>query len=402
MPPPPTTERPGDDRGLRRHGDLPDWGLWRSSTISCRNFASMIIDLLLLLLRRQPPLSRQYAGFVVHPRDEGDIWRELPILRYLGSSFTRWFGLMYPPHFVADISTGTPAGIFVTTYTTPTMIARFPRWSALLARGAVVLAAKRGASVIGLGALTPTLTRYGLDAQPLLRNAVVTTGHAGTAATIVRQIEAVAEATGRPLGDLRIAVCGAAGSTGSATVRGLVAAHGEALRDLILIDRRIERARKLADEVAAAAPGIGLTVSEDLADLRNADIGVIVTNAPNAIIRPEHVHPNLILLDDSQPRNTDPSLLDAVPGLRIYDVLAEVPGLRVHFDWGLLPDYPAITFTCLAETLALAGSGRSDLATIGHVPGERVLALRDLMIQEGINPAPWTSFYRSVPGPERG
>ena len=247
--------------------------------------------------------------------------------------------------------------------------------------------------VIGLGALMPFMTRYGLLAQPKLPYARLTIGHAFTAFTIIEQIRRAAHDNAIDLRTTPIAICGAAGSTGSATARGLIELMRDQIGQLLLIDIRGERNEALAAELRAIAPEVKIQTSTDLHDMRTARLSVVVTNAPDAIITADHLAPDAIVLDDSQPRNTSPDLLAQRPDVRIYDVLARVPGLDVHFDWGLVRDDPSITFTCLAETIALAHVNRMELCTVGHVSGARVRQVGEVATAQGITPAPWTSFY---------
>jgi len=380
-----------------RHGHLRLDGPVPSVLRTLASLVTALGDLRRLLFLRQRPARADRLAFLIHPRDVRDIYRPFPALRYLGDGAAQWLGCLIPPlHLSAIEIDGQDVGDLITIVMTPRMMARFPKWSALMARWAVLLAAKRGARVIGLGALMPMLTRYGTAVAGLLRYAKVTIGHGYTAYTIVRQLEAAADTRGEDLAHATIAICGAAGSTGMATVRGLVALHGDALGPLLLIDRRLERARRLADELLAERPTLDIRIHAGLPALALADYGVVVTNAPDAIIRPEHVKPGAVLLDDSQPRNTDPALVEAVPGLTLLDVLSSVPGLNVHFDWGLLEEQPSVTFTCLAETVALMQSGRAELGTVGQVQGQRVVDVGTLAESLGIRPAPLTSFYRLV------
>lgn len=383
----------------KRHGEVRYPPFWPGLVITLRNLVRAYAEFLGNALRPMPTPVKGRFAFVVHPRELSDVYRLFPALRHFGFQLGSWFALLIPPLQASYITLGKrPSGILLTNLLTPEMMARFPKLAAIQATATAVLGAKKGAHIIGLGALNPMLTQYGLRVQPKLEHARITIGHAYTAATIVEQLIGV---SGGTLTGRTIAICGSAGSTGSATARGLLAILPDQVQHLVLIDRRSGRNVQLAQELGALHRNCIIEVSDDLADAVKGDFVVVVTNAPNAIIRPEHLKRGAIVLDDSQPRNTDPSLLAARSDVRIYDVLAEVPQLDVNFDWGLLTEQPSITFTCLAETIALTQMERPDLTTVGHVSGERVKQVLEVARAAGIGPAPLTTFYRRLPDEPR-
>jgi predicted amino acid dehydrogenase len=175
--------------------------------------------------------------------------------------------------------------------------------------------------------------------------------------------------------------------------------------ELILADisRKEGQLKTLAQEASASGRFASVRTATDLAALQEASYVVVVTNASGAIIKPEHLTPGTVVIDDSQPRNTSPELV--AHGCHVIDVLARVPGLDCNFDFGFRTTDRSVTFTCLAETvLATVAGDLADLA-VGEVTDavvERTLQIaqrgRDLGL---IGELPFFSFGRELSVSER-
>ncbi|MBA2697033.1 MAG: hypothetical protein H0U62_14630, partial [Actinobacteria bacterium] len=101
---------------------------------------------------------------------------------------------------------------------------------------AIELATARGATGVSLAGMIPAYTAYGYDITRAwgAEHALVTTGHATTAASMVRTTLAALAATGRDLGEARLA-CVGLGSIGRTSLELLLAVEG-APRRLVLCD----------------------------------------------------------------------------------------------------------------------------------------------------------------------
>ena len=259
---------------------------------------------------------------------------------------------------------------------------------------AVDRAVALGSGVVGLGALTATVTGGGTS----LRNRTdiaVTNGNAFTAATVEQQAR---DALDRfvTTGGRHVAVVGATGSVGSAVVR-LLARDG-GIERLTLVSRTAPRLSALAAEVG---PGVPVSTATDLRAVAGADLVVLLTASADAVIAPEHLRPGAVVLDATQPRNTSPALLAERPDVTVLDGgVVDVPSLRlVGSDIGL-PDGRA--YACFAETAMLALSGQRGHFSIGN-PGldlvDRTRGLAADLAHLGFVPAAPTSFGRPVPTP---
>jgi fatty aldehyde-generating acyl-ACP reductase len=247
----------------------------------------------------------------------------------------------------------------------------------------------RQTRIVGLGALLPSVTRYGALLSRRSLPVGITTGHTFTAMAIAEHIRTVESA----IGDRQtVAIVGAAGSTGRATVKCL-AAEG-VFRRLILIDLP-DRLRLLAAAVTAHAPPLDCLITHDLSQCGHAQIVVCVTNASSAIIDPAFLSPGCVIIDDAQPENVSFDMMQRRSDVAVLKCLAHVPHLNCPFDFGLCPSSRPTqnpVFTCLAETIMLAAAEHSGHFTIGDPTSEQFAHMRSLSSRFSIGIAPFHSF----------
>lgn len=253
---------------------------------------------------------------------------------------------------------------------------------------AVDLAVRRGATVLGLGALTAPVTAGG--AKLRRRTDIgVTNGNAYTAAVTAASVARIA--SGLP-GNPVIALVGANGSVGTAVARE-VGRSGVAA-ELILVGRT-------PAALAALAGDLGASWSTDMTMCRRADIVVLMTSAATAVLTGEHLKFGAIVVDDTQPRNTSPDLATERPDVLVVDGgVVATPGLRRRgFGIGLAADS---SFACLAETTLLALDDHRGHGTIGRPSDsqvERMQVLAARFAHLGFSLAEPTSFGESVTVP---
>lgn len=263
---------------------------------------------------------------------------------------------------------------------------------------AIDKAVELGADVVGLGALTASVTAGGA----IFRQRVdigVTNGNALTAAMtfegIVRLIERCQ--LRRP----QIALVGATGSVGGAVAR-LLARHQLSDRTT-LVARTRSKLAALADEMRQLQPGATVEVACTMDAVRQADLVVLLTSAADALLRSEHLKPGAIVLDDTQPRNTHPGLQTARPDVLVVDGgIVAVPGMQLRGANIGLPRGQA--YACLAETMLLARAGHSDHFSLGDPSMAQIECITDLARREralGFELAPFQSFGKPLAEPEQ-
>jgi fatty aldehyde-generating acyl-ACP reductase len=91
---------------------------------------------------------------------------------------------------------------------------------------------------------------------------------------------------------------------------------------------------------------------------------VLLTSSPDTLIGPQHLKPGAVILDDTQPRNTHPRLLEQRPDVMLIDGgLVDVPHMTYRGSVGLPP---GMLFACMAETALLSLEGYSQHFSIGE------------------------------------
>lgn len=324
--------------------------------------------------------------FLVHPRSISDIYRKYPAFKYLPERLIEATMYFWPSVEVAPIRGMKSVvdgreikGLVVTVSLTPSMMIAAP---ALLKRKVLKVvrkAEKAGVKLIGLGGWLPSFTEYGLNLKGSVKNTGITTGHAYAALTIAYYVEQAIEQQKGQVTDLLIAIVGAGGSTGSLSLETLIDRKIGSRFLLIDLPKKIEKLTALASRFE----GSHFIISSDLYSLQDADIVVVVTNAGDCILRPEHIKDGAVIIDDTQPRNTSQAVHDKAT---VIEVLSCVPGLKCNFDFGL--NSPDVTFTCLAETAILAANNKYQDFSIGRPDISKVIEISRMAKVCGANPAP--------------
>lgn len=342
------------------------------------------------------PAHNKFA-FLVHVRtnvseDFGRIFKPLGLIP--SSWYERFLPYLPPvPRVMSTIrnkESGEVLGEIIPIALTPTQL--LGRDRKLVDRhidAAVAYAAKRGASIVGLGALTAPATGGGNRLRKQNQIAV-TNGNAFTAVAtyqgIVRMVQQLNE---KPT----IALVGASGSVGSAVTR-LLMQKGDA-KKLVLIGRT---RGKLAALAAEAPENQEIQVSLDIADSKQAQIVVLMTSAKESLLKSEHLAPNAYVLDDTQPRNTSPELLIERPDITLIDGgMVMTPGLKRKGMYIGIPSH--MSFACLAETALLALDRHVGHGVIGDPTLEQVNHMENLAARFsslGFHLAPPTAFGEQI------
>jgi fatty aldehyde-generating acyl-ACP reductase len=337
-------------------------------------------------------------AFLVHPRNT--------LRADMGILFGRPFSLVpevvwrtalkhlpVPPMVTGKLSRvdvpGVVVGRIITVPLTPTQLLTLPRMQ-VQARisSAIDMARDRGASVVGLGALTAPAS-VGGKIFAKRQDIGVTNGNAFTAAMTMQAMERLSA----PLGnDPLIAIVGATGSVGSCLTRLYARKHPGRL---LLVARNERRLLALASDVRR--DGVEVRVSTDMVEVSKADLVVLLTSSPDAVLRSEHLKPGAIVLDDTVPRNTDAKLLSQRPDVLIVDGgLVEIPGFDLR---GSIALAPKLAYACLAETMLLALAGHKGHFCMGEARIDQAEYILKLAVEHqhlGFHLAPFRSFGKLI------
>lgn len=243
---------------------------------------------------------------------------------------------------------------------------------------------KLGCEVVGLGALTASVTKAGTYiAHHKEVRCAITHGDHHAVGLAIEGIERIArERFDSNLSDLTVNVIGATGIIGNALARALIPLAGQ----LILTGRKKHK-------LAQFASLCNVIISEDIADVRKADIVVTATSSPDALIKSEHLKKNAVVYEVSQPRNASRQVTKEREDVLVIDgSYAKVPD-GVRFWWMSLP--PQHTFGCMAETIMQCLEGDRE-HHVGAIDLSYMKEVSRRAQKYGYVHAPFTSFNREV------
>ena len=145
----------------------------------------------------------------------------------------------------------------------------------------------------------------------------------------------------------------------------------------------------LQSEITEINPGATVGQTTNLADIKEADIIIVVSSAKGTIIKSEFLKPVAIVVDDSQPRNVDPKIAKERPDIRIVTVLAPLLGLIPNFYFDRHTPFTEACFTCAGDVSLRARTATPVGATgPAQMEGVRIIEqMAERVCQEiGIDP----------------
>ncbi|QJD80158.1 polysaccharide biosynthesis protein [Spirosoma rhododendri] len=260
-------------------------------------------------------------------------------------------------------------------------------------RAAIDLGASKGAEIVGLGAFTSPITLGGrtlVDTAPIS----VTNGNAFTAYITWKKVARLIQQSYSNYPT--VALVGATGSVGSLLCQLLAKYQPEAR--YMLVARNERKLRAMANTMHAQHPDCNPIVSQQIDDIKRADIVVLLTSAADSVLKAEHLKAGAVVLDDTMPRNTHPELVSQRPDVIVYDGgLVAMKHLRMNCSIGLAP---GISYACLAETMLLAQAGHEGHFSVGNPTLEQAEYISKLAQQYahlGFDLAPDYSFGKRLP-----
>jgi len=246
---------------------------------------------------------------------------------------------------------------------------------------------KLKAELVMLGALTAPLTSAGkwLVENPKVK-LNITTGNTYTAAISIEAVEKVLELTSLDLSKIKLAIIGAAGTIGEAITK----YFNQKNANLILIERNDEKFERLKPSLI----GNNYKLTSNLAEIINADIIITATSHPTALINPEFLKENAIIIDVAEPPDVPSNILDIRPDIICID------GGRVkwnNIDVGIDLGVPKnVGFACMTEGIMQALEERRE-NYIGSVEMEHLKETQEWAKKWGFELADFTSFNKPIP-----
>ncbi|MES3005527.1 MAG: hypothetical protein V4664_01120 [Patescibacteria group bacterium] len=310
-------------------------------------------------------------GFLVHPRDNTDFLRKFPYLSFLPKQALAFLTKHMPPVVVSEITgLNTKEGIAIPGYIIAiTMTARQMMEDRSFALKKIIqavrFAKRKGVGIIGLGALTASLSKGGLDVASEVGGIGVTTGRAYTTKTVTDYVKKCIDDFGFDKAKVKIAVVGAGGSIGSSSAK-ILAAWG--VKNFLFIDlkKRAEHLKKNVEHMSSVHFEAKIEITHAIKDIKGWDIVITATNAPEALVSSDDILPGTIIINDAQPSDIPENVIRERNDILVIEGgVIHTPGIKCNFNLGLAGKED--TFCCLGEVLVLARDGHFDNYALGEL-----------------------------------
>jgi predicted amino acid dehydrogenase len=343
------------------------------------------------------PKDYKFA-FLVHSRNYKDIYRKYHFARFLPKSIVLFIMEYLWPITLSRVTgvvsyehkhniDGYVLGI---TMTAEQMLNN--RKKALRKiRSAVYLAKGRGVSIVGLGGLTSSLSKGGLDLVDIPIN--ITTGHAYTAFNVCENLFKMVEIFNIPEKSLNIAVVGAAGSVGS-TSSLIISRHNFKSITLIDLKRKQSAIEELSKKIREINSNIEIKVSDTVKDIKYCDFIITATNTNEALITSDLVEGGMVFIDDAQPSDIHPDVLKMENVLVLEAGVVHTPNINSNFNYGL--KNRTDNFCCMAELLVLASHKWDKHYVINRATLDHVDEISNMGKRLGFTIATFQNFMESI------
>lgn len=199
--------------------------------------------------------------------------------------------------------------------------------------------------LVMLGALTAPATAAGLWLREQSEVKIkITTGNTYTAEIAIEGADKAMKLAGLQKDKIKMAIVGAAGVIGEAVTK-----HYNSLGfDLILIERELSRFKSLEPYLIKGK----YVLSDKVSDIINADIIITATSHPEALIVPEYLKKNAIVVDVAEPSDVVDDIEERRPDVISIDA-GRVKWDKVDIKYNLgLPKH--VGFACITEGMMQA------------------------------------------------
>ena len=322
-----------------------------------------------LIIRYLPNFNKNknYFVFIAHPRDLKDATNKFFFLRFLPKPILLLFLKHMWPVRASEITGFKDSngklikGYFIVISILPEQILKNKKHAVKKIIQAVKLAEKKGANIVGLGALTSSITDGGKDLIGKV-NVNLTTGNTLTSYVTFLDVQNIAKAKGIDLNKEIIAIVGATGLIGSVVSRLIVRNY---TAKLILVGRTISHIELLKKEISEIRKDNNVEITNSIDKISSAKIVIVATSSSSAFIHSKHLKQGAIIYDITQPRNVSSEVLKERNDLIMIDGgLIRIPEARINFNVGLPK---GVFFSCLVETMILSVEKEFNKLSLGHI-----------------------------------
>jgi fatty aldehyde-generating acyl-ACP reductase len=337
-------------------------------------------------------------GFLVHPRNKKDFLIKFPYLKFLPEKALEFLMFHFPPVIASKI-TGLKNkdgedinGYIIGITMTPRQMLEHREKAVGKLIDALKLAEKKDVGIVGLGALTASITRGGKDLVDKT-SVKTTTGRVFTIKIVSDYVIEACKQFGLQHNTVPIAIVGAAGSIGSGCAMRLIQ---KGFQNFLLIDieRKSEEVRKRMEQIKQKGSHLNVTMSHTISDVKNARLIVAATNAPEAIILADDLSPGSIIINDAQPSDVALDVYERDDVLVIEGGVIHTPNITYNFNLGLASRND--TFCCLGEVLILTHHGRYENFSLGETNLAQVDEIEKLLTGIDISISPFQNGIEKI------
>ncbi len=360
-----------------------------------KGLISALLDLVRLYIPLFPSADPGIA-FIVHMRNVDDVYRKFPLFKFFPESFTLGFFRHVWPITVSQI-TGLKSlvngkvipGWIISVPLTARQMLEDRDYAKYKILQAVKVAEHRGAKLASLGALTASLThagKYISERTPI----VVTTGHAYTIFNVSQTALQIMKTLGRVPENSVLAIVGANGSVGSNCARVLARSS---FKKIILVDiaRRSDGLDVLCDEVKNISKLTQVVLDHRIGAIKEADIIIAATNAPEALIMADDLKSGAVVVDDAQPTDVHSSVFERDDILVLEAGAVNTPGISANFDIDLQNSDD--NYSCLVEAFILAATDNYDGRILGRPTLEQIVKMGNEGARLGFKTASYQNMF---------
>jgi len=199
--------------------------------------------------------------------------------------------------------------------------------------------------LVMLGALTAPATAAGLWLREQKELTIkITTGNTYTAAIAIEGADKAMELANMEKDKIKMAVVGAAGVIGEAVTKHYILKGF----DLILIERDMDRFKELKPHLNNGK----YVLSDKVSDIINADIIITATSHPEALIVPEYLKKNAIIIDVAEPSDVVDDIEERRPDVISIDAgRVKWDKVDIKYNMGLPKN---VGFACITEGMMQA------------------------------------------------
>jgi len=250
-----------------------------------------------------------------------------------------------------------------------------------------------GDSIVGLGAYASQVGRKGVRVAKNLK-IPVTTGNSYTIAVAIDATLIACHKVGINIKEAQVCVIGATGAIGSICTK-ILASYKP--KKMTIVARNLFRLKRLAKSVESGWPDVNVSIARDIQKASGeADVMIIATNTPVAIVDVETLRPGTVICDVSSPRNISMEAMRLRQDVLVIDGgIIQPPGeVDFHFSFGLPP---GLAYACMAETMILTFEGVFESYSLGgNITLEKVQRIQTWGIKHGFKLAKLRSFGHEI------